>query len=183
MSQNKEIKRMIRGRDKTDIFRFIRFWMFSLLACSPLIILWAFGKITLPVLVLILVFVPPITAVMVLAIVIKIGGLVSRSFYGGRKASWSVKEKLGGNLEKIRYSKRQGRFDEALAHANDFLKHLPNDPDALFLKAQILHEGFGHDQSAKKCLEIIMKEVPASKTLHCWASSLYEDITSEQKME
>ena len=71
MSLYKEIKRRIRDREKTDIFRFIRFWMLSLLACAPLIILWAFGKVTLLVLVLILVFVPPIVAVMVLIIIKK----------------------------------------------------------------------------------------------------------------
>ena len=47
------------------------------------------------------------------------------------------------------------------------------------MKAQILHEGFGYGESAKKCLEIIIKEVPASETLHRWALSLYEDITSK----
>jgi len=131
---------------------------------------------------LVLIFGPPIMAMIILVIVIKIGDSASRSFYGGPKARWTAKEKLAGNLEKIRYSKRQGRFNEALALANDFLKQLPNDPDTLFLKAQILHEGFGHDQSAKKCLEIIIKEVPASEILHRWATSLYEKITSEQEM-
>ena len=181
MSLNKEIKRRIRDHDKTDVFRFIRFWMLSLLACAPLILLWAFGKITSLVLVLILVFVPPITAVMALAIVKK-GGSIAGSLYGGPRARWTVKEQLSGDLEKIRYSKRQGRFNEALALANDVLKHLPNDPEALFLKAQILHEGFGHDQSAKKCLEIIIKEVPTSETLHRWAASYYEGITREREM-
>jgi hypothetical protein len=179
MSINKEIKRRIRDREKTDIFRFIRFWMLSLLACAPLILLWAFGKIALLVLVSILVFVPPITAVMALAIVKK-GGSIAGSLYGGPRARWTVKEQLSGDLEKIQYSRR--RFNEALALANDVLKHLPHDPDTLFLKAQILHEGFGYGESAKKCLEIIIKEVPASETLHCWATSLYENITSEQEM-
>lgn len=81
------------------------------------------------------------------------------------------------------YSKRQGRFNEALALANDFLKHLPHDPEALFLKAQILHEGFGYGTSAKKCLELIMKEVPTSETLHRWAASYLESIGGEGEME
>jgi len=105
-----------------------------------------------------------------------------RIFYGGRKATWSVKEQLAGDLEKIRFSKRQGRFNEAHVLVNDFLKHLPHDPEALFLKAQILNEGFGNGGSAKKCLEIIMKEVPTSETLHCWASSYYEGITRKGEM-
>ena len=160
--------------DTTEILRFVRIWLFCFIAF--LIFYVGTGRIPL----LVLVFAPPIVAVMVLIIIKKMGSL-SGSIYGGRKAAWSVKEQLAGNLEKIRYSKRQGRFNEALALANDVLKHLPYDPGALFLKAQILHEGFGHDESAKKCLEIIMKEVPASETLHRWATSLYEDITSEGK--
>jgi tetratricopeptide (TPR) repeat protein len=176
MSLYKAIRQKMKDGDTIEILRFVRIWMFCFLAF--LIFYVGTGRIPL----LVLVFAPPIVAAMVLAIIIKIGGSVSRSFYGGRKAAWSVKEQLAGNLEKIRYSKRQGRFNEALALANDFLKHLPNDPGALFLKAQILHEGFGYGQSAKKCLEIIIKEVPASETLHRWASSYYEGITSEGEM-
>lgn len=179
MSLYKAIRQKMKDGDTIEILRFVRIWMTCFLACPPLILAWALGKIPLLVLVLVLVFVPPIMAIIVMVIITKMGGSISRSFYGGRKAARSVKEQLAGDLEKIRYSKRQGRFNEALAHANDFLKHLPHDPEALFLKAQILHEGFGYGQSAKKCLEIIIKEVPASETLHRWASSYYEGITSE----
>ena len=161
--------------DTTEILRFVRIWMLCFLAF--LIFYAGTGRIPL----LVLVFAPPIVAVMVLIIIKKMGSL-SGSIYGGRKAAWSVKEQLAGNLEKIRYSKRQGRFNEALALANDVLKHLPHDPEALFLKAQILYEGFGHGESAKRCLETIMKEVPASETLHRWAASYYDSIAGEGEM-
>lgn len=180
MPQDKDIKRKIRDGDKTEVIRFVRIWLTCFLACPPLILAWGFGKISLLTLVLALVFVPFSMAVMVMVITKKIGTMAG-SLYGGPKAHWTVKEELAGDLEKIRYSKRQGRFNEALALVNDILKRLPHDPDALFLKAQILHDGFGHDQSAKKCLDIIMKEIPASEILHRWASSLFEDISREQK--
>lgn len=179
MSLYKEIQRRNRDCDKTDIFRFVRFWMLSSLACSPVILLGFFGKITLLVLVLILIFVSPIMAGLALVIVKK-GGSIAGSLYGGRKARWTARERLAGDLEKIRYSNRQGRFSEALALANGVLRHLPNDPETLFLKAQILHEEFGHDQSARKCLEIIIKDVPAAETLHRWASSYYKGIISKE---
>jgi len=181
MSLYKEIKRRIRDADKTDIFRFVRVWMTCIVPCATLTIAWAFGRLSLWVLVLVLIFIPPIMALAHM-VIIKKGGSIAGSLYGGPKARWTVKEQLAGNLEKIRYSKRQGRFNEALALANDVLKHLPHDPDTLFLKAQILHEGFGYGQSAKKCLEIIIKEVPTSETLHRWATSLYEAITNEREM-
>jgi hypothetical protein len=175
MSLYKAIRQKMKDGDRTEILRFVRILMF----CFVPFLIFYVGTGRIPLLVL--VFGPPIMAVMGM-VIIKKGGSISGSFYGGRKARWTVKEKLAGNLEKIRYSKRQGRFNEALVLANDFLKHLPHDPEALFLKAQILHEGFGYGESAKKCLEIIIKEVPASETLHRWASSLYEDITSEGEM-
>lgn len=169
----KEIRRRMRDSDRTEIYRFAKIWM----VCFGVFLTIEVFTGSIPL--LFLVFVPPAMAVMVMVIITKTGGSISRSFYGGRKAAWSVKEQLAGDLEKIRFSKRQGRFNEALVLANDFLKHLPNDPDALFLKAQILHEGFGYGESAKKCLEIIIKEVPASEPLHLWASSYYEGIISE----
>ena len=176
MSLYKAIRQKMKDGDTTEILRFVRIWLFCFVAF--LIFYVGTGRIPL----LVLVFAPPIMAVIILVIIIKIGGSASRSFYGGPKARWTAKEKLSGDLEKIRYSKRQGRFNEALALANDVLKHLPHDPDTLFLKAQILHEGFGYGESAKKCLEIIIKEVPASEILHRWASSLYENITNEPEM-
>ena len=163
----------MKNDDRTEIHRFAGIW----LLCFGvfLVIDIATGGVPL----FFLVFVPPVTAVIVMFIIKKAGGFIPRIFYGGRKARWTVREQLAGDLEKSRYSKRQGRFNEALALANNFLKYLPNDPGALFLKAQILHEGFGYGESAKKCLEIIIKEVPASETLHRWASRYYEGITSE----
>lgn len=177
MSLYKEIRQKMKNDDRTGIYRFAMIWM----VCFG--VFWVIELSTGGVPLLFLVFAPPVTAVIVMFIIIKIGGLISRRFYGGRKARWNVKEQLAGELDKIRYSQSQGRFSEALALANDFLQHLPHDPEALFLKAQILHEGFGYGESAKKCLEIIIKEVPASETLPCWASSYYEGITSEEEME
>jgi tetratricopeptide (TPR) repeat protein len=173
MSLYKTIRQEMKDGDRTEIYRFAMIWM----VCFGVFLTIEVATGIFPL--LFLVFVPPIMALIVMVIIIKTGGSISRSFYGGRKARWTVKEQLAGDLEKIRYSKRQGRFQEALALANDFLKHLPNDPGALFLKAQILHEGFGYGESAKKCLEIIIKEVPASEALHSWASSYYEGIINE----
>lgn len=176
MSLYEEIRRQMKNGDRTEIYRFAMIWM----VCFGVFLTIEVATGGIPL--LFLFFAPPIMAVIVMVIIQKAGGSISRSFYGGRKAAWSVKEQLAGDLEKIRFSKRQGRFNEALVLVNDFLKHLPHDPEALFLKAQILHEGFGYGQSAKKCLEIIIKEVPASEPLHGWVASYYEGITSEGEM-
>ncbi|TRZ42623.1 tetratricopeptide repeat protein [bacterium] len=173
MSLYKEIKRRTKDGDRTEIYRFAMI----LMVCFGFFL--TIEVFTGGVPLLFLVFAPPIMAVIVMVIIQKAGGSISGSFYGGRKAAWNIKEQLAGDLENIRFSKRQGHFDEALVLTNDILKRFPNDPEALFLKAQILNEGFGYGKSAKKCLEIIIKEVPASETLHRWASSYYEGIISE----
>lgn len=173
MSLYKEIRRNMKDGDRTEIYRFMMIWAFSFGVFLTIEVFT--GMVPL----LFLIFAPPIMAVIVMVILAKAGDSISRSFYRGRKAAWSNKERLAGDLEKIRFSKRQGRFNEALVLANDILKHLPHDPEALFLKAQILCEGFGYGESAKKCLEIIITEVPASEPVHRWASSYYKGIISE----
>lgn len=143
MSLYKVIKQKMKNDDRTEFHRFAGIW----LLCFGVFLVIDIATKGVPL--LFLVFVPPLVAVIAMGI-IKIGGSIAGSIYGGRKARWSVKEKLAGDLEKIRYSKRQGRFDEALILANDSLKHLPNDPEALFLKAQILHEGVWSRRICKK---------------------------------
>jgi len=172
MSLYKEIRQLMKNGDRTKIYRFAMIWI---LCFGVFFVIDVFtGAVPL----FFLVFVPPVMAVIVMWIIEKASGLTARSFYGGRKAEWSVRQQLAGDLEKIRFSKRQGRYDDALLLATNFLKLLPHDSEALFLKAQILHEGFGYSESAKKCLEIIIKEIPATETLHLWASSYHKDITS-----
>ena len=173
MSPYKEIRHRMKNDDKTELYRFAMIWIL----CFG--VFFAIEVFTRGVPLWFLVVVPPVTAFITMFIIKKASGLAGSSFYGGRKAEWSVREQLAGDLEKIRFSKRQGRFDEALLLATNYLKHLPQDPEALFLKAQILHEGFGYSESAKKCLEIIMKQIPTTDTLHSWVSSYHKDITSE----
>lgn len=173
MSLYKEIRQWMKNDDRIEIYRFAMIWIL----CFG--VFFAIEVFTRGVPLLFLVFAPLFTAVIVMFIIKKTSGLTASSFYGGRKAEWSIREQLAGDLEKIRFSKRQGRFEEALLLATNFLKHIPRDPEALFLKAQILHEGFGYSESAKKCLEIIMKEIPTTDTLHSWVSSYHKDITNE----
>jgi tetratricopeptide (TPR) repeat protein len=49
-------------------------------------------------------------------------------------------------LAKARYSKRQGRFKEALSIIESALDRDPEFPDALYLKARILWEGFNNHE-------------------------------------
>ena len=105
---------------------------------------------------------------------------------GGIVAGWSsrrptVRESLKADLQKATYSKREGRFQEALTIIDDVLDKDPELADALFLKARILWEGFGNRGEALACLKKVMQVVPEGKTLYRWALSYREEISRVQK--
>ena len=101
---------------------------------------------------------------------------------GGVLSGWSsrrltTRESLAADLEKARYSKRGGRFKEALTIINGALEKDPDFPDALYLKARILWEGFGNREEAQGCLKKVTEAVPKEETLHRWALNYYNEIT------
>jgi hypothetical protein len=63
-------------------------------------------------------------------------------FCGVRKTRWKTDELIASDLEKIRLSKRTGKIDDALQLTNNALGRFPEHPEVMFLKAQILWEGF-----------------------------------------
>jgi len=85
---------------------------------------------------------------------------------------------FSADLQKIKYSKRIGHFDEALHLVNELLYKAPDFPDALFLKAHILWEGFGNAEASRGYLKRIQQLVPEDETLHQWASSYYDEMTN-----
>lgn len=90
---------------------------------------------------------------------------------GGMLTGWSsrrvgLREQLSADLEKARHSKRNGRFEESLRLINGVLDKDQNFPDALYLKAQILWEGFGRSNESKKLLRRVMQLVSNEELLH-----------------
>lgn len=116
-------------------------------------------------------------SVLVIVIIEKLG-----SFFGGSVLSgWTPgrqdpRDQFAADLEKIRECKRTSHFTEALRLANHILRQDPEFPDALYLKATILWEGFGNMEGAKGCLKKIKEKVPKNETLYRWASSYYDEI-------
>ena len=100
----------------------------------------------------------------------------------GTFLTWSSK-KVGprdifsADLARARHSKSAGRFEEALAIINTVLVKDPDLPDALYLKATILWEGFRNRQESSSCLKKVMELVASHETLHRWALNYYEDLT------
>jgi tetratricopeptide (TPR) repeat protein len=114
---------------------------------------------------------------LVVVIIEKLG-----SFLGGSVLSgWTPglqdpRDQFAADMEKIRECKRTSHFPEALRLANNILRQDPEFPDALYLKATILWEGFGNAEGAKGCLKKIKEKVPNNETLCGWASSYYDEV-------
>ena len=59
----------------------------------------------------------------------------------------------------------------------DILAKDPKFPEALFLKAQILWQGFEDKETANQCLlKIIQTEPDRKAVFHRWALNLYAEI-------
>ncbi len=93
-------------------------------------------------------------------------------------------DQLAGELIKARLLKASDRFDQALVSINNTLNRLPNHPEALFLKAQILCDGFADYPAAAACLRkvIAMKSVK-DETIRRWSQNLLLDISQQMRLK
>ena len=110
----------------------------------------------------------------------RFGSALGNLFSGWSSRRVSPRETLSADLEKAKSCKRNGEFEEANQIIDQVLEKDPDFPDALYLKAQILWEGFEKKQEASECLLSVMKLVPQKNTLHRWASSLLKELIDHQ---
>lgn len=110
----------------------------------------------------------------------KLGKTAGKLFTGG-DAGFSIREQLTGVLNSARLAKREERFDAAIRIMEDILIQDPEFPEALFLKAQILVEGFNDTNNAKLCLSkvISLTKDNENNEHYRWAKSLYREIVSK----
>jgi tetratricopeptide (TPR) repeat protein len=101
-----------------------------------------------------------------------LGGILS----GWTTGNISPRERLSADLEKARYSKSKGEFEEAFSIINGVIDKDPDFPDALYLKGQILWEGFENGEEAIRCFRKVMGLLQNTEPLHRWASSYYYKI-------
>ena len=86
------------------------------------------------------------------------------------KNSIIVPKKPASDLNAVRYHKLCCQFDDALLKIEEILAEDPDFVEALFLKAQILWEGFEDCQAARECLLKILATEPDKKAVfHRWA--------------
>lgn len=106
----------------------------------------------------------------------RFGSVLGNAFSGWSSRKVSPRETLSADLEKAKSSKRNGNFREAIETIDQVLEKDPDFPEALYLKAQILWEGFEKRQEASECLGNVMRLVPQEDTLYRWASSFLKEI-------
>jgi hypothetical protein len=85
--------------------------------------------------------------------------------YGPGRETTGPNERLAGILNGARYHKLCNRFDRALLALDAVLAEDPDFPEALYLKAQILWEGFDDHEGAKNSLLRIMQVGPDEKAV------------------
>ena len=110
----------------------------------------------------------------------RFGSVLGDLFSGWSTRKVSPRETLSADFEKAKSSKRSGEFEKAIGIIDQVLEKDPDFPDALYLKARILWEGFEKRQEASECLMNVMRLVPQEDTLHRWASSFLKEIIDHQ---
>ena len=113
------------------------------------------------------------------------GGIGSGSvniLYGTGRLDRTMRDQFIGTLSQARFHKMSRRHDLALGCVDDVLAVAPNYIEALFLKAQILWEGYRDSAAAKKCLMHVIKVEPDKEApFHRWSLSLYKEMAEYER--
>lgn len=104
------------------------------------------------------------------------GDFAGSFIFLGSRPSWSLREKLSADVQRVRYSLGNRRYGEALGIADQVLKKDPSNPEALYLKARALWEGFESPAPARECLRRLIAETPPDDPHRKWAAQLYQNI-------
>ena len=110
-----------------------------------------------------------IVGIITTILTVTLGKTASGLLYGGGKSMINLQERLEGDLQQARYHKMNQRYGEALQFVDGALNQAPDFPDALFLKAQILWEGYQDSRTAKECIREVMQLLPTTdEPLYRW---------------
>ena len=106
-----------------------------------------------------------------------VGKSTSSMLYGQGKSTIKLQERLEGDLQQARFHKMNHRYKEALGFVDGALEQVPDFAEAIFLKAQILWEGFENSGAARLCIREVMQLIPdKDEALHRWAAHLLAEI-------
>ncbi len=156
----------------------IRFILCFLICVGALLTIWIFTQSELFTLKHVIIF-----SLCALPLSILYSYIVEKlgSGLGGILTGWTARkiparEQLSADLAMARYAKGNGHFEDALSIINQVLEKDPDFPDALYLKAHILWEGFNKSKDTLECLIRIMELVRDDEPIYRWASNYYHEV-------
>ena len=104
--------------------------------------------------------------------------------YGTGRLDRPMRDQFIGSISQARFHKMSQRHDLALRCIDEVLATAPNYTEALFLKAQILWEGYQDSAAAKKCLIHVIKVEPdKAAPYRRWSSALYKEIAGHGRSQ
>jgi tetratricopeptide (TPR) repeat protein len=98
-------------------------------------------------------------------------GSVASILYTGYRQS-NKRDQYSGHLTRARVLRTEKNYEQALASIDEFLQNIPEDIEALFLKAQTLTDCKKDSEVAKHCLFSILKKTPPDNSYHRWSKEL-----------
>ena len=107
-----------------------------------------------------------------------VSGTASGLLTGRREAVWTIREQVQGALSQARFNKENRDYEAALSFVNTVLEKDPDFTEALFLKAQILWEGFGQSHAAIQFLEKVLALEDENKMVQNHALMLHNDLNT-----
>ena len=108
-------------------------------------------------------------------------GRAAGGLYTGRRPKWDVREQYAADLSRARVQKMAKNFADALAIVESVLAERPDLNEALFIKAQVLLEGFDRRLEARQCLVKIFQSEPRNSQVYRWSAGLYKEIVGADR--
>lgn len=110
-------------------------------------------------------------------------GDLSCTLFLDPKSNWSIRERLSRDLSRARVQKMNGNYEKALSIIDNVLDQVPNFKKPLFIKAQILLDGYSDIDRAKKYFARILEHEPGHSSLCCWAKYSIIQIEKNQSKQ
>ena len=137
---------------------------------------WNFGFLGL-----ILVFVINVIPTKLVILTCERVGSISAKLYTGYNGR-TKREQYSGYVTQARYFKSKKQYEKALDLIERYLEKDVNYAEALYLKAQILLEGFNDQPAAKQCVgQIINGKAVESDCWYRWAKSMQDELNKGTK--
>jgi tetratricopeptide (TPR) repeat protein len=114
------------------------------------------------------------------------GGLatkVANRLYGTGRRPTSPAAQWREELDQVRQLKRTNQFSKALARIDRLLEDDPGSAEAIYLKAEILLEGYANRKGAKKCLREVLRLSGQDQVVHQWAFTKLDQLSRPELKE